>query len=60
MRHLKLRWFVLILMILNAFFYIWREGGLEGWGFATHSAREPERKLNQIQPENIIITRNPP
>jgi hypothetical protein len=54
---MKLRWFILILMILNAVFYIWREGVLQTWGFAPSTAREPERQQQQIQPENILITR---
>jgi len=31
MNHMKLRWFIFILMILNAVFYVWREGVLESW-----------------------------
>jgi hypothetical protein len=57
MKHMKLRWFILILMILNAIFYMWREGVLESWGFAPSSVREPERKLQQINPDNLMITR---
>jgi hypothetical protein len=57
MKHMKLRWFILILMILNAVFYIWREGVLQTWGFAPSTVREPERQQQQIQPENILITR---
>jgi len=52
-----LRWFILILMILNAALYVWRDGVLQSWGFAPSSVREPERKHQQIQPENILITR---
>jgi hypothetical protein len=58
MKHMPLRWFILILMILNAALYIWRGGVLQSWGFAPSSVREPERKQQQIQPENILITRN--
>jgi hypothetical protein len=57
MKHMKLRWFIFILMILNAVFYVWREGVLQSWGFAPTSVREPERKQQQIHPENILITR---
>ena len=57
MKHMLLRWFILVLMILNAVFYVWCEGGLQSWGFAPASVREPERKQQQIHPENILITR---
>jgi len=57
MKHLKLRWFILILMILNAALYVWREGVFERWGFAPESAREPQRTLQQIQPDNVLIMR---
>jgi hypothetical protein len=54
---MKLRWLILILMVLNALFYSWRQGIFESWGFAPDSAREPERTLQQIQPDNVVITR---
>ena len=57
MKHMPLRWFILVLMILNAVFYVWREGVLQSWGFAPASVSEPERKQQQIHPENILITR---
>ena len=57
MKHLKLRWFILVLMILNAGFYVWREGVLQSWGFGPSTVREPERKQQQIHPENILISR---
>lgn len=57
MKHLKLRWLILTLMLLNGLFYIWRQGIFETWGFAPESVREPQRSLQQIQPENVIITR---
>jgi hypothetical protein len=57
MKHMKLRWFILVLMILNAVFYAWREGVFVFWGFGPASVREPERKQQQIHPENILITR---
>lgn len=58
MKHMKLRWFILFLMILNAVFYGWREGAFQFWNFAPTTVREPERKLQQIHPENIVITRD--
>ncbi len=57
MKHLKLRWFILGLMVLNALFYVWRTGGFEPWDWAPESAREPERLQQQINPDNIVITR---
>jgi hypothetical protein len=59
MKNMKLRWFIFVLMILNAGFYVWRSGVLQSWGFAPETVREPERQLQQIQPENILITRKP-
>jgi hypothetical protein len=59
MKHMKLRWFILVLMILNAVFYVWRVGVLQSWGFGPDTVREPGRQLQQIQPENILITRKP-
>jgi hypothetical protein len=57
MKHLKLRWFILVLMVLNALFYVWRTGGFEPWDGEPESAREPERLQQQINPDNIVITR---
>ncbi len=57
MKQLKLRWFILLVMALNAVFYVWRTGGLEPWGWAPESAREPERKLQQINPDHLLISR---
>jgi hypothetical protein len=57
MKHLKLRWLILVLMLSNALLSGWREGLFEAWGFAPESAREPSRTLQQIQPDNVIITR---
>jgi hypothetical protein len=59
MKNMKLRWFIFVLMILNAGFYVWRSGVFQSWGFAPDTVREPERQLQQIQPENILITRKP-
>jgi hypothetical protein len=59
MKNMKLRWFIFVLMILNAGFYVWRSGVLQSWGFAPETVREPERQLQQIQPENILITKKP-
>ena len=60
MKHMKLRWLILILMVLNVLFYSWRQGIFETWGFAPDSAHEPERTLQQIQPDNVVITRKNP
>ena len=57
MKHMKLRWLILTLMVLNGLFYIWREGVFETWGFAPETAREHPRTLQQIQPDNVVITR---
>jgi hypothetical protein len=57
MKHLKLRWFILVLMLLNALFYIWREGLFADWGFAPDSVRETTRIQQQIRPDNVVIER---
>ena len=57
MKHLKLRWLILILMLSNALLYVWREGLFEAWDFGPENAREPSRTLQQIQPDNLVITR---
>jgi hypothetical protein len=54
---MKLRWLILTLMVLNGMFYSWREGLFEAWGFAPESVTEPERRLQQIEPDNVVITR---
>ena len=59
MKYLKLRWFILTLMIFNAVFYIWREGIFADRGFAPETVREPARILQQIQPDNVVISRKP-
>ena len=57
MKHLKLRWLILILTLSNALLYGWREGLFEAWDFGPKNAREPSRTLQQIQPDNLVITR---
>lgn len=57
MKHMKLRWLILTLMVLNSVIYSWREGLFEAWGFAPESVTEPERRLQQIEPDNVVITR---
>jgi hypothetical protein len=57
MKHLKLRWLILTLMFTNAMLYGWREGIFESWGFAPVSTQEPSRTLQQIEPDNVVITR---
>ena len=57
MKHLKLRWLILILMLLNGLFFIWQEGAFKAWGWAPASASEPDRQLQQINSEQLEITR---
>ena len=57
MNHMKLRWLIMALMLSNSLLYGWREGLFEAWGFGPESAREPSRTLQQIQPDNVVITR---
>jgi hypothetical protein len=47
-------------MVLNGLFYIWQEGAFKAWGWEPPSAREPERSMQQINPDHIEITRKTP
>jgi hypothetical protein len=60
MKHLKLRYLIVILMFSNAMFYAWGEGIFESWGFAPDNARETLRTLQQIEPDTLDITRKTP
>jgi hypothetical protein len=47
MKHLKLRWFILVLMILNAVFYVWREGVLQAWDLGRAPCVNPNANTNK-------------
>lgn len=50
-----LRFLVLLLVLLNALYYVWSQGMLEGYGLAPVEQREPGRLKQQIHPEQLII-----
>jgi len=45
MKHLKLRWLILALMLSNALLYGWREGLFEAWGVLRLKVRVNLRAL---------------
>ncbi len=57
MKHLKLRWLILTLMLSNAMLDGWREGIFETWVLTPDSTQEPLRTWQQIEPDNMVITR---
>lgn len=50
-----LRFLVLLLVLLNALYYVWSQGMLEGYGLSPVEQREPGRLDQQIHPELLII-----
>ncbi len=50
-----LRLVVVVLLLLNAAYYVWAEGYLRAWGFAAVQQSEPQRLAQQIKPESIRI-----
>ncbi len=49
------RYFIGLLLLLNATALAWQWGAFARWGWVPDSAREPERVLMQIRPEAIRI-----
>jgi hypothetical protein len=50
-----LRFLVLLLLVVNGFFYAWSNGYLSQWGWAVKSQRETFRLNEQIEPERIVV-----
>lgn len=50
-----LRVFVLLLLILNGFYFAWGQGWLLAYGYGPTPQSEPQRLLQQIRPEAIQI-----
>ena len=50
-----LRFFVLLLLAANGFFYAWSHGHLSQWGLVASSQQESFRLKEQIEPERIVI-----
>ena len=53
-----LRFLVLLLLVVNGFFYAWSSGYLNQWGWGAKSQRETFRLNEQIQPERIAVRPN--
>ncbi len=53
-----LRFLVLLLLVVNGFFYAWSNGNLNQWGWAAKSQRETFRLNEQIEPERIVVRPN--
>jgi hypothetical protein len=53
-----LRFFVLLLLAANGFFYAWSNGYLSQWGWAAKSQRETFRLNEQIEPERMVVRQN--
>ncbi len=50
-----LRFFVLLLLLLNGLYYAWAHEWLRGYGFGPTQTAEPQRLSQQIRPEAIRI-----
>lgn len=50
-----LRLLVLLLVLLNATYFVWSQGMLRAYGWAPADPREPQRVAQQIRPESIVI-----
>ena len=53
-----LRFLVLLLLVVNGFFYAWSNGNLNQWGWAAKFQRETFRLNEQIEPERIVVRPN--
>jgi hypothetical protein len=49
------RWLIALLVFLNVATLAWQWDAFARWGWGPHSAREPERVLNQIRPAGLTI-----
>ena len=50
-----MRWFMALLLILNAATLAWQWDAFARWGWGPNTAREPERLASQIRPEALKI-----
>lgn len=50
-----LRFFVLLLVLLNGVYFAWSQGFLRAYGFAPANQAEPQRVIQQIKPEALRI-----
>ena len=52
---LMLRFFVLLLVLLNGLYFAWSHGYLSGYGFGPAATGEPQRLGSQIHPEAVRV-----
>ena len=53
---MKMRWWIAILLLLNAMALAWQWDAFGRWGWGPNVQREPERLKQQIKPETLQIT----
>jgi len=53
---MKMRWWIAILLLLNAMTLAWQWDAFARWGWGPNVQREPERLKQQIKPETLQIT----
>jgi hypothetical protein len=53
---MKMRWWIAILLLLNAMALAWQWDAFTPWGWGPNVQREPERLNEQIKPETLQIT----
>ena len=51
-----LRLLILLLLLANAAYFAWSHGALAKLGLAPAHQTEPERLLQQVQPELLLVT----
>jgi len=51
-----LRLLILLLLLANAAYFAWSHGALAQLGLAPTHQTEPERLLQQVQPELLLVT----
>jgi hypothetical protein len=54
---MKTRWWIAVLLLLNAIALAWQWDAFGRWGWGPNLQREPERLKQQIKPEALKITR---
>lgn len=53
---MTMRWWIAILLLLNALAMAWQWDAFNRWGWGPNVQREPERLTQQIQPEKLTFT----
>jgi len=50
-----MRFVIAVLLVLNLATLAWQWDAFSRWGWGPHTAREPERVLNQLRPEALKV-----